>query len=80
MGLITGILGLPLAPVRGTIAIAEQVMRQAEEAYYDPATIKRQMEAVEQQRQDGAISEAEAAAWEDELLQRLVEGATRERT
>lgn len=80
MGLITGILGLPLAPLRGTIAIGEQILRQAEEAYYDPATIKRQLESVEQQRQDGSLSEAEAAAWEDELLQRLVEGAARERT
>lgn len=80
MGLITGILGLPLAPVRGTIAIGEQILRQAEEVYYDPATIKRQLESVEQQRQDGVLSEAEAAAWEDELLQRLVEGAARERT
>lgn len=80
MGLITAILGLPLAPLRGTIAIGEQILRQAEEAYYDPATIKRQLEAVEQQRQDGSLSEEEAAAWEDELLQRLVEGAARERT
>ena len=30
MGLITGILGLPLAPVRGTIWVAEQVRQQAE--------------------------------------------------
>ena len=38
MGLITGILGLPTAPLRGTVRIAEVVRQQAEEAYYDPAT------------------------------------------
>ena len=30
MGLVTGLLTLPLAPVRGTIWIAEQLMAQAE--------------------------------------------------
>ena len=37
MGLITGILGLPLAPLRGTVAVAEQMRKQAEEEFYDPA-------------------------------------------
>ena len=38
MGLITGLLGLPLAPLRGTIAVAEQIQRQAEEEFYDPVS------------------------------------------
>ena len=38
MGLITGILGLPLAPLRGTVAVADQVLKQAEEEFYDPVT------------------------------------------
>lgn len=80
MGLITAILGLPLAPVRGTIAVGEQIRRQAEEAYYDPAVIKRQLESVEQMHEDGALSDAEAEWWEETLLQRLVEGGARERT
>lgn len=80
MGLLRGLLGLPLAPVRGTIAVGEQVLRQAEEAYYDPATIKRQLETVAALREEGALSEAEAAWWEEELLERLMEGAERDRT
>ena len=36
MGLISGILGLPLAPLRGVVAAAEQIRRQAEEEFYDP--------------------------------------------
>jgi hypothetical protein len=80
MGLLTGLLGLPLAPVRGTIAVAEQVLSQAEEAYYDPAVIKRQLEAVDNLHEAGALSDAEASWWEEELLQRLIEGAERDRS
>ena len=40
MGLITGLLGLPLAPLRGTVAVAEQIQQQAEEEFYDPARIR----------------------------------------
>jgi hypothetical protein len=79
MGLITGLLGLPAAPVRGTIAIAEQVRRQAEDAYYDPAVIRRQLEEVARLHEEGELSDAEAAWWEEELLNRLIEGADRER-
>ena len=79
MGLITGILGLPLAPLRGTIAIGEQVLRQAEDTFYDPAVIKRQLESVERMHEEGALSDAEAEWWEETLLERLVEGTDRER-
>jgi hypothetical protein len=77
MGLITGLLGLPLAPVRGTVWVAEQVLRQAEDEYYDPQRIRSQLEAVEQQRQDGQLTDAEAEAWEEELLERLMTGQDR---
>jgi hypothetical protein len=72
MGLLTGLLGLPLAPVRGTIAVADQVLRQAEEEYYDPVRIRQQLEEVDRQRQAGEISEEDAIAWEDELVERLM--------
>ena len=35
MGLITGLLTLPLAPVRGTAWIAERLLEQAERELYD---------------------------------------------
>lgn len=79
MGLITGLLGLPLAPVRGTVAAAQQVLDHAEEQFYDPATIRAQLEAVEAQRAAGELTEEEATAWEDELIDRLVEGNNRPR-
>ena len=79
MGLITGILGLPLAPLRDTVAAAEQIRRQAEEEFYDPVRIRRQLEEVARQRASGELSDEEADAWEDELVGRLMVGRSRPR-
>lgn len=72
MGLITGILGLPLAPLRGTVWIAEQIRQQAEDELYDPATIRSQLEEVDLARQSGELSDDEATRLEDELVERLM--------
>ena len=72
MGLITGLLGLPLAPVRGVVAAAEQIRQQAEEEFYDPVKIRKELEQVEQLRASGEIDEEEATAWEDQLVERLM--------
>ena len=77
MGLITGLLTLPLAPVRGTAWIAEKILDQAEEQYYDEGAIQAQLIALEQARAEGTMSEEEAAAAEDELVERLLEGHAR---
>ena len=74
MGLLTGLLTLPLAPVRGTIAIAEQIRRQAEREFYDPGRIRRQLEEVDRLRSEGELSDEEAVALEEELVQRLIVG------
>jgi hypothetical protein len=79
MGLITGILGLPLAPLRGVVAVAEQLHRAAEDQFYDPGLIKRQLEEVERMRADGRLDDDEATAWEDELIERLVVARERPR-
>ena len=44
MGLLTGLLTLPIAPLQGTVAVANQVLEQAEEVYYDPARIRAELE------------------------------------
>lgn len=72
MGLITGILGLPLAPLRGVVAAAEQIQREAEDQFYDPVAIRQQLERVDRLRSDGTLTEDEAVAWEDELVERLL--------
>jgi Gas vesicle protein G len=77
MGLLTGLLGLPLAPVWGTIAIAEQVLQAAEESFYDPAAIRAELEEVDRLHRAGEITDDEALVWEDELVERLMVGNRR---
>jgi hypothetical protein len=72
VGLVTGILGLPLLPVRGVVWLAEQILEQAEEQFYDPARIRAQLEQVDEARRSGELSDEECAEIENELLQRLV--------
>jgi cytochrome c-type biogenesis protein CcmH/NrfG len=77
MGLLTGLLTLPLAPVRGTVWVAEQVQQEAERQYYDPAVIRRQLEDVEEMRSSGQITDEEAEEMEDALVERLMESRRR---
>jgi chorismate mutase len=77
VGLLTELLGLPLLPLRGVVAVAEQVRQQAEEEYYDPGRIRAQLEEVERQRAEGSLSDEEAEALEEELVERLIEGQRR---
>ncbi|AGB25749.1 Gas vesicle protein G [Mycobacterium sp. JS623] len=72
MGLFTGLLTLPLAPVRGVVWVAEQIQEYAVEQYYDPANIRAELDRVEEARQSGELTEQECAEWEDELLHRLI--------
>jgi Gas vesicle protein G len=72
VGLLTGLLGLPLAPVRGVVSLAEQIRDHAEEQYYDPVRIRAELERVDEARGAGEISDEEAAELENELLQRLM--------
>jgi Gas vesicle protein G len=72
MGLITGLLTLPLAPVRGTVWIAEQLLAEAERQLDDPARIDQQLAEAEASYERGEISEEEYELLEDELLRRLI--------
>jgi hypothetical protein len=72
VGLFTAILTLPLAPVRGTIAVAEQLRQQAMRELYDPARIRHQLELVARLRASGQMSGEEADAAEEMLIERLL--------
>ena len=79
MGLITGLLTLPVAPLRGTVAVAEQVLRAAEDEFYEPGRIRAQLDDVERRRESGELTDDEATAWEDELSERLMAAPRRPR-
>jgi hypothetical protein len=77
VGLISGILKLPLAPVTGTVWIAEQILEAAEAQYYDEGTISEQLREIDELHEAGDISDEDAAQAEDALLERLFEGRAR---
>jgi hypothetical protein len=79
MGLFGALISLPLAPVRGVAWIAEKVQEEAERQYYDPDTIRRQLEEVAEARERGEIDDAEADALEEALVARLIEARRRNR-
>jgi Gas vesicle protein G len=72
VGLISGLLTLPLAPVRGTVWLAERIQEQAEHELYDEDVIRAQLMELEEARQSGEYEEADVAAAEDILLERLM--------
>ena len=71
MGFLTGLLTLPLAPVRGVVWVAEALVEEAERQLYDERSIRREMLALELAFEDGEIDELERRDREEELLQRL---------
>lgn len=71
MGLITGLLTLPLAPLRGVVWVSERLYEQALRELSDPDVIRRRLQEVEAARARGEISDEDAAAREEELVQLL---------
>jgi hypothetical protein len=78
MGIISGIIGLPLAPVRGVIALGQVIGRQAEQQLNDPATTRRQLEELEEARERGEISTEEESQAQEEILQTRLRPASGE--
>ncbi|WP_066943939.1 gas vesicle protein GvpG [Streptomyces lushanensis] len=71
MGLLTQILTVPLAPVRGVGWVVERVVEVAEQEAYDTTPIERQLADLERELLEGRVDEAEFDRREDELLDRL---------
>ncbi|GGT05006.1 gas vesicle protein [Streptomyces kurssanovii] len=72
MGLLTGILLLPLAPVRGVAWLAERVNDAAEHELYDPSVLRARLAALNEALEGGEIS-TEAFEREEERLLDLLE-------
>jgi hypothetical protein len=71
MGLITGLLTLPLAPVRGVAWIGEQVAEQAAQELDVEARIRRELGRLEMEHELGNLTTAEFEEREDALLEEL---------
>jgi hypothetical protein len=71
MGLISGLLTLPLAPVRGVAWVSEQVALEAERELNDETRVRRELAQLEMELELGRIDEPRFEELEDELLERL---------
>jgi Gas vesicle protein G len=74
MGLITGLLTLPIAPVRGVAWVTEKVAEEADAELYDEGKIMRELAELDGARERGEIDEELYEAYVDELLDRLETG------
>ncbi|MFI0988544.1 gas vesicle protein GvpG [Streptomyces exfoliatus] len=73
MGLFSGLLTLPIAPVRAVVWAAQQVAEKAEDEYYDPAPVWRELADLERRLLNDEIDQDTFDRREDELIDRLDE-------
>jgi Gas vesicle protein G len=78
MGLLTGLLTLPLAPGKGLVWVLDRVVEEAEAELYDPERIRRDLAEAELAFEQGELGEREYESLEEELLARLVIARERE--
>jgi hypothetical protein len=72
MGLVTGLLTLPLAPVRATMWVAEQLEAEAARQLDDPEALRRQLETLQVSYDLGEIDVDEYERVEEAILARLI--------
>ena len=78
MGLFTGLITLPLAPVRGVVWVAERIAEEVDRELYDEGNIRAQLLQLELDHEDGKLSDEERSAEVEVLLQRLAISQTRD--
>jgi len=72
MGLLSGLITLPLAPVRGVVWLGEQLDREARRQRSDPEAVRQKLAEVAAAYEAGDLTEAERDALQDELVSRLL--------
>jgi hypothetical protein len=71
MGILTGLLTLPLAPVRGVAWIAEELAEEATRQLYDESRLRRELLELEMDHDAGLVSDKDYQASADDLIARL---------
>jgi hypothetical protein len=72
VGLITGLLTLPLAPVRGTVWLAQIIQAEAERYELDEPAILAALEQLEVAREAGEFNAEEIEQAENDLVEQLM--------
>ncbi len=71
MNIVTAVVGLPLAPLRGLVALAKVLRDEAERELYDPIRLRRQLEDIQSAAASGELTPEEADRAEREIIGRL---------
>src|ERR1700755_1482781 len=71
MGLFRELALLPLAPLRGTVKVAEVLAEEPDRRLYDEDNIKRELIQLEIDAEEGRVGDVERARVEEELMERL---------
>ena len=72
MGLFTGLLTLPLAPVRGVAWVAEMLAEEAQRQLDELESPERALAELEAARAAGEVSDEEFDARQAELIDRMI--------
>ena len=80
MGLLTLPFRLPWLPVQGVVRLAQLIQEEAERTFYDPVTVRHELEQIEDARVAGEITDEEAAQLQEEVVARLNEPGERPAT
>jgi len=72
-GLLTTILTLPFAPVRAVVGIARVLQREAERQMYDPGAVRRELEALDEAHEAGAVSDDQYTEKQEDVLGRVID-------
>jgi hypothetical protein len=78
VGLFKELALLPLAPVRGTVWVTEQIAEEADRRLYDEENIKRELLQLELDADEGRIGDAERERLERDLFERLAVARVRQ--
>lgn len=75
MGIVSGLLLLPLAPVRGTAWIADHLLHEARRQTHDPRAVQARLAQLNRDLDDGVVDEAAFEKEEERLLALLEDPA-----
>ncbi|RMI29001.1 gas vesicle protein GvpG [Nocardia stercoris] len=71
MGLLTWVVSLPFAPVRGVIWVSELIQDEVEQQLHDPKNLRRELEEIDRAVATGELSPDEAEQVQQEVLDRM---------
>jgi hypothetical protein len=78
MGLMKELVLLPVAPVRGTMWVAERIADEVEREQGGGAAAVRQLEEIEQAQSGGELDEREAAERQEQVVEEQIVRSSRE--